>query len=307
MGKFQRVAGLAALLSFGPVPVAAAVPSPTMGWGKLTGRPHPRGAIRIPYGVDPLQVGDLWLPRGKERGPRPVVLMIHGGCWQSAIANRTLMDWAAADLAKQGIAVWNIEYRGADRPGGGYPGTFQDVAQAADMLRTLGPQYGLRTDRIVAVGHSAGGHLALWLAGRGRLPLNSALWTADPIRLHAAIGLGALPDLEAARTLPGNDCGVTGVPLLVGSATPERPNVLGDTSVTSLLPLGTEQTLVTGVHDRIAPPVLASAYAVKARGAGDTVGHVSIPEAGHVELIAPGTNAWRIEVGLIRRALGLAR
>ncbi|WP_240500080.1 alpha/beta hydrolase [Sphingomonas montana] len=308
----QRGVMLAAIVAgLGSVPLPAAPAAPTdgatMGWAALTGRPRPVGGIRISYGADPLQVGDLWLPRGRKGVAHPVVLMIHGGCWQSDIADRTLMDWAAADLAKRGIAVWNIDYRGVDRAGGGYPGTFTDVAQAADMLRVLGPRYGLRTDRIVAVGHSAGGHLALWLAGRERLPASSPLRTGDPIALHAVIALGALPDLAVAQALPGNSCGVSGVPRLVGLPGGDRPNVLADTSVPNLLPLATEQTLVTGVRDRIAPVTLASAYAVRVRTAGGTVGHIAIPEAGHVELVAPGTNAWRIELGLIRAALGLPK
>ena len=303
MTPIRRIALMAAVLAAGLFAWRAAAVPPTMPWSALTSRPRPTGAIRIAYGPDPLQVGDLWLPTGA--GAKPVVLMIHGGCWQTAIADRTLMNWTAADLAARGIAVWNIDYRGADRPGGGYPGTFLDVAQAADRLRELGPRYGLRTDRIVAVGHSAGGHLALWLAGRGRLPAASALRSGDPIRLQAVIGLGALPDLEAARTLPGNDCGVTGVPMLVGSASPARPDVLADTSIPQLLPLGVAQTLVTGARDRIAPTQLAADYAAAARGQGDVVHLVDVAGAGHVELIAPGTAAWDVVVGLIRSALGM--
>jgi acetyl esterase/lipase len=135
-------------------------------WPDLTSRPRPAGAIPFSYGADSLQQADLWLPAG--HGPFPVVLMVHGGCWQTHIADRKLMDWVADDLRQHGIAVWNIDYRGVDRAGGGYPGTFADAAAAADQLRTVAPRHGLDLSRLVAVGHSAGGHLALWLAARPR-------------------------------------------------------------------------------------------------------------------------------------------
>ena len=96
--------------------------------------------------------------------------MVHGGCWQTEIADRTIMNWIADDLRRRGIAVWNIDYRGVDRPGGGYPGTFQDVAAAADALRACRANIGSISRRVVAVGHSAGGHLALWLAAGRACP-----------------------------------------------------------------------------------------------------------------------------------------
>ena len=105
------------------------------------------------------------------------------------------MDWAAEDLRRRGFAVWNIDYRGVDRPGGGYPGTFLDVAAAADALAGHARELHLDTRRVVAVGHSAGGHLALWLAGRRHLPRSSPLTDAT-IRFAGVVSLGGLPDLE---------------------------------------------------------------------------------------------------------------
>jgi acetyl esterase/lipase len=139
---------------------------PLMTWGDLLGR-EARLAHTEPFSGDEgaTDIADLWLPDGA--GPHPVVLMVHGGCWQKEIADRTLMNWAAEDLRKQGLAVWNIEYRGVDEEGGGYPGTFlEDVAHAADALRDQAGAYNLDLNRVAAFGHSAGGHLALWLAAR---------------------------------------------------------------------------------------------------------------------------------------------
>ena len=117
-----------------------------MAWPDLLERPRPQPSVSLPYGQDPLQVVDLWLPSGE--GPHPTVLMVHGGCWQSEIADRTIMNWIADDLRRRGIAVWNIDYRGVDR-GGGYPGTFLDAAAAADALRTHAGRYRLDLSRLV--------------------------------------------------------------------------------------------------------------------------------------------------------------
>jgi len=147
-----------------PAPIKASGKDGLLVWPDLLTRERPQPSATISYGSSALQVADLWLPSGK--GPHPTVLMVHGGCWQTEIADRRIMNWIAEDLRRRGIAVWNIDYRGVDREGGGYPGTFLDAAAAADALRTNADKYRLDISRLVAVGHSAGGHLALWLAAR---------------------------------------------------------------------------------------------------------------------------------------------
>src|SRR5690349_5843436 len=139
-----------------PAPLPTATPGKLMTWPDLLERPRPEPTATLSYGDKQMQRVDLWLPAGK--GPHPTVLMVHGGCWQTDIADRRIMNWIADDLRKRGIAVWNIDYRGVDREGGGYPGTFRDVAAAADAMRIHAQRYGLDTRRIVAIGHSAGGH-----------------------------------------------------------------------------------------------------------------------------------------------------
>jgi acetyl esterase/lipase len=132
---------------------------------------------RIAYGKDPSQFGELWLPA--QPGKAPVVVMIHGGCWLDSYG-LDLMNGLAGDLRERGVAVWNIEYRRLGQPGGGYPGTFQDVAAAVDALRGLAARYPLDLGHMAAVGHSADGHLALWAAARRRLPAASPLRAPDP-------------------------------------------------------------------------------------------------------------------------------
>jgi len=152
-------------------------------------RSTPSLAERIAYGQAPSQFGELWLPAGS--GPVPVAMLLHGGCWQSSYG-LGLMDPMAEDLYRQGIAVWNVEYRRLGESGGGYPGTFLDVGQAVDALRNLPQRPSLDLRRLVAIGHSAGGHLALWAAARHRVPQGSALAVAEPQRIAAVMTLAGI-------------------------------------------------------------------------------------------------------------------
>jgi len=268
-----------------------------MTWPDLTDRPRPSPQCSIVYGDDPYQCVDLWLP--DNGGPLPTIVMVHGGCWTTSIADRTLMNWVAEDLRRDGYAVWNIDYRGVDRPGGGYPGTFLDAAAATDAIRDYAPKYGLDLRRIVAVGHSAGAHLALWLAARHRLPESSPLRTARPLPIAHVISLGGLPDLELTAARPDNGCGVDVVRQLVGPASPERPDVYADTSVPRLFPLGVPHDLVNGREDAVVPFRLATDYVEKA--VGEATLHV-VRDTGHVELIAPDSAAWAETKALIAAA-----
>jgi acetyl esterase/lipase len=276
-------------------PETAETPPRLMAWPDLLTRERPNPSHSITYGAQSMQVVDLWLPEGK--GPHPTVLMVHGGCWQTEIADRRIMNWISEDLRKRGIAVWNIDYRGVDREGGGYPGTFLDAAAAADALRVHAPKYNLDISPLVAVGHSAGGHLALWLAGRPRLPKASPLRTGNPIPISTVVSLGGLPDLEEAARPPGSGCGTEVVDKLTGGR-------FEDTSVPRLAPLGVDQVLINGMQDRIIPTAYAEGYARPMRAAGDKVKVRMIDRTGHVELIAPESAAWAATVEEIEKALG---
>ena len=291
---------LSALLAMTPAVMTA--DHPLLTWPDLLGRSRPAPDATIAYGADPLQKADVWIPAGK--GPFPTVLMVHGGCWTTRIADRTLMAWIADDLRQEGIAVWNIEYRGVDRPGGGYPGTFLDAAMASDALAANAARFHLDTRHIIAVGHSAGGHLALWLAARPKLPEDSALRTAHPLPIAHVISLGGLPDLEATAASPDNGCGTEVVGRLVGSPTPTRPDVFRDTSVPRLLPIGVPQELVNGDEDQVVPIRLGAGYQAQAEKAGDKAALHIVGATGHVELIAPESAAWAKAKRLIRAALG---
>ncbi len=266
-----------------------------MKWPALLERERPEPSVSLRYGDQALQVVDVWAPEGA--GPHPTVLMVHGGCWQSDIADRRIMNWIADDLRRRGVAVWNIDYRGVDREGGGYPGTFLDAAAAADALRDHSNRYALDITNLVAVGHSAGGHLALWLAARPRLPEGSPLRQGNPLPIHTVVSLGGLPDLEEAARPPGSGCGTEVIARLTNGH-------FEDTSVPRLGPLGVPQVLVNGSRDKIIPTAYADLYAARMRKKGDEVRVRLIDNSGHIELIAPESSAWAAAAEEIEEALG---
>ncbi|HXM00405.1 MAG TPA: alpha/beta hydrolase [Rhizomicrobium sp.] len=258
---------------------------------ELLSRPRPAATVDFSYGREPGQYGELFLPRGN--GPHSVVVMIHGGCWMASLPGVELMDYIAGDLQARGFAVWNIEYRRLGAPAGGYPGTFQDVAHGIDALRQLAPKYQLDLKRVVVVGHSAGGHLALWAAARSRLPKTSALYQSDPLPIAGVVSLSGIGDLQASRG-GGDACGGSDtIDAIVGAASPSHPDVYADTSPASLVPIGVKQIVVTGSLDRLVPAIFAHGYADKATAAGDDVQLLEISGAGHFELIDPASQAWQ--------------
>ena len=273
-----------------------ATPPPLMQWSDLLSRPRPKPTETINYGTDPNQVIDLWMP-AHTSAPPPVVVMIHGGCWTASVATHALMDWAAADLARRGIAVWNVEYRGVDQPGGGYPGTYQDVAAAEDKLAAEVFRRGLRPGPFVVLGHSAGGHLALWSAARRRLPASSPLHTARPMPVKAVIDLAGIANLE---TDLNTACGADPVHAMTGAPGPKRPDVFADTSPAALAPTGVPTWVIHGRQDEVVVPAIGAAYADLARRRGDRV-QVLAPPGAHVEVIAPGSAAWDEIAALVVR------
>jgi acetyl esterase/lipase len=272
---------------------AVTEPVKIMTWADLAARPQPTPSVEVKWGEGETDIADIWLPEG--RGPHPVVVMVHGGCWQKSIADRTLMNPMADALRNQGWAVWNIEYRGVDEPGGGYPGTYLDVGAAADELIERADAWNLDLGRVTGIGHSAGGHLVLWLAARSRLPDSSPLSVANPLRFRGVVVSGGLADLEASRPVTAPTCLDAVYDQLTGLPSPERPDPLADTSPARLLPIGVPFVSVNGSEDRIAPPLLGDGLTRKAEAAGDSASLVVVPASGHVELVTPGTQAFDIQ------------
>lgn len=256
--------------------------------GDSMARSTPATAERIAYGQGASQFGELWLPAGS--APAPVAVLVHGGCWQS-VYGLDLMDPMAADLHRQGIAVWNIEYRRLGEAGGGYPGTFLDVGQALDALRGLPQRQRLDLRRIVAIGHSAGGHLALWAAARHRLSQGTPLATSDPQRIAGVVTLAGINDLAAYRA-NGPACGgAATIDALTGARGRPPGTALADTSPPALLPIALRQVVASGNSDGIVPARFGHDYAALAQRAGDPVEVLDLP-GDHFALIDPGSSAW---------------
>lgn len=226
------------------------------------------GPERIQYGRAGSQFGDLHLPSGS---PRATVVLIHGGSWATE-EDLTIVRPVAEDLRREGYAVWNVEYRRVGEDGGGWPGTFEDVGEAIDHVDVLAREHPVDPQRVVVVGHSAGGTLALWAAGR----------TGVAVRPQGFLALAAITDLAGCvedGLLPGACAAVVG-------GTPEE--VAGryqQASPVERLPTGRRQAVLHGVDDDIVPVGQSQRYAEAARAAGDRVELVAIPEAGHFQLI----------------------
>jgi dipeptidyl aminopeptidase/acylaminoacyl peptidase len=234
-------------------------------WAAAGPAPEP-----VPYGRDAAQVVDLLLPAGE--GPHPVALLLHGGFWRSRY-DRSTMAALAVDLARRGIAAANVEYRRVGN-GGGIPETLEDVQAAADAVARL--QAPVDPGRIVAVGHSAGGHLALWLAGTGTV--------------RAAVSLAGVCDLPgAAREGLGDGAAVE----LAGGRPAERPEAYALADPLGRLPAGVPQLLVHGDADDRVPVEQSRRYARAAAAAGDRCELLELPGVGHFELIDPRDDAWR--------------
>lgn len=240
------------------------------------------------YGPDSFQYGALRLPKGN--GPFPVVVLLHGGCWLAEY-DMHLMDALASALTLEGYATWNLEYRRLGNPGGGWPGTFQDVAGGIDFLRKLQKNHPLDLDQVILMGHSAGGHLALWAGSRAGLVGKTAVSRPDPLRPMAVISLAGIVDLEDYLDRDGKSCG-SQVDDLLGGLPEDVPERYRQTSPVRLPLTGVPRILVTGKRDPIVPRRHVKRYAKAHPQQEAQIQHVTIPGEGHFEVISPGTRSW---------------
>ena len=265
-------------------------------------------ATRIAYGPGPQQFGELRVPAG--RGPHPVVMIVHGGCWvakleklDERVVALDLVRPIAADLAANGFATWNLEYRRLGNDGGGWPGTFQDVGAGADHLRQIAGKNQLDLTRVVVIGHSAGGHLALWLAARSKLPQSSELYVRDPLRLKGVVDLDGPGDLKAVIPMQQPVCGAPVVTQLMGGTPEDRAQRYREGSPIEMLPLGVPQEFFAGRMFANQAP----AYVEAARRAGDTANATVAAQSGHFVFIDPGSSTWPQVVKAIRSLIGPRR
>jgi len=275
----------------------------SMSWEEFRRLDPDRTGTRIRWGAGPLAFGELRVP--DLPGPHPVAVVVHGGCWRS-IADLTYVSHLAEALTASGWATWSVEFRRIDDEGGEWPGTLRDVGQALDHLRELSDEHGLDLDRVVTVGHSSGGHLALWLASRPDLPMTVAatpLRGRDPLPVHGVIAIAAIADLGDFDRRGDHGCPASSVTDLLGGAPGERDERLSLADPASRLPLGVPQLVLTGALDRVVPPGHSRAYGEKARAAGDAVSILEVEGAGHFEVVAPWHSTWRTTGAEITRFL----
>jgi acetyl esterase/lipase len=223
----------------------------------LNDPPPPAAAERLVYGGEPLQFGDLRRPDGP--GPHPLVILLHGGAWKS-IFNLIHTGHMAIALGDEGYATFNVEYRRVGDPGGGWPGSFEDVLLAVDYALAL-PDIDL--DRVVLAGHSAGGHLALLAAAERRLPVipmaaGSDLEDWQSEASFAFLGEGSRADANPRRRIP----------------------------------LGVRQVFVHGTDDDQVPYGLSTAFVEAARAEGDEADLFTLEGAGHFDMIDPQSHHW---------------
>ncbi len=233
---------------------------------------------RLRYGDAPSQFGELWLPEGTET-QAPLIILIHGGCWLADYDVEHVRALASA-LRDEGYAVWAPEYRRVGEPGGGWPGTFDDVAAAVDHVRKLSPGE-VDLDRVVIAGHSAGGHLALWAAARPAFAESSPFHDSKALEVAGVVGLAAITDL-AAYAAGDNSCQQV-TPRLMEGMPEEQPGRYSAASPAGLTPHA-KTVLLHGLADSIVPPDQAKQL--------KHAHLVGIPYAGHFDLIHPGTAAF---------------
>jgi dipeptidyl aminopeptidase/acylaminoacyl peptidase len=253
--------------------------------------PRPDPPRRLTYGAHPSQFGELTLPAGDDPA-RGAVVVVHGGFWRQAYGLE-LGRPLAAELSAAGLAVWNIEYRRVGG-GGGWTATFDDSAAAVDLLAGSGQRAAggrLPLDRVIAIGHSAGGHLATWLAARPTFPSDSR-WAGPTVRLHGVISqAGVLDLLDASAHAVGRGA----VEDLLGG----RPELVPDryelASPAARVPIGVPVVCVHGTADRNVPIRQSERFVAAARAAGDGDAElVTLPGVDHFAVIDPSSAAWRV-------------
>ena len=239
------------------------------------------------YGAAPLQFGELWLPSADKSAS--VVVLIHGGCWQGEYDIEHVRP-AATALRSAGYIVWAIEYRRIGDPGGGWPGTFEDVALAIDHLNGLLETNGMEVRSRVFMGHSAGGQLALWAAARSNFSTGHPFYSPNSKVPDTVFGLAAITDMRTYAA--GESSCEQSAAELLGSPV-EQPARYAAVSPMDLLPLGVPSVLAQGTDDPIVPPAQAETFHSRAVEVGEASKLLRLPGAGHFDLIHPRTNAWR--------------
>jgi acetyl esterase/lipase len=263
-------------------------------------RHPPNFGKRIEYGPDPQHFAELRFPNGP--GPFPLLFVIHGGFWQSAYDLKHIGSLCTA-FTNKGIITCNLEYRRIGNFGGGWPGTFQDVSLATDqIMETISSDPRVDVARTAVLGHSAGGHLAMWLVSRQGIPKASPLYSAQKYRLASAISLAGVCDL---RTAWKQRLGSGTVAKLMGGTPDQYPERFDAASPIELLPSGSNQVLIHGTDDDIVPFSQSEKFVERAEQLGERPTLVKLDRVGHFELIDPESDVWSVVARAVLPVLGL--
>ncbi len=230
--------------------------------------------MRLPYGHDSNQFVDVRIPAGK--GSLPVVFFIHGGYWRAKY-DLTYAGHLCEALKKVGIASWNVEYRRVGNPGGGWPGTFEDIRSAYRRLHHLdGNTAALDLKRVCVAGHSAGGQLALCLA------------VHEPT-VRNVLSLAGVLDLHRGWELHLSNDAVAG---FLGGSPTEVPDHYREASPAQQRITAT-QKLIHGTADDSVPSEISKNYAQQKKRAGEDVDLLTLEKTGHFEIVDPASAVWK--------------
>jgi acetyl esterase/lipase len=273
---------------------------------------------KISYGLDPLQYGELYLPAGD--GPFPVVTFLHGGCWRSS--ERMINGYRAMSKAmnEHGIAAWNLQYRGATSPGGGWPGTWQDIANGFDALKKVAEGYPVDLQQAVVVGHSSGGHFGAWLAMRSQLPPNSEIYVEPQVNPMALVMTDAYINplmIDSIGETGEIYCGEPLLEKLVGGSVEDNMDNFLQISPLEWLPWGIPQEYVVSTYRYPVslPRVLAQGktsmrsppdYPALAVIAGDEINVRLISNESHGGFTREGSRGYDAAISAVLRLLGKA-
>ncbi len=262
---------------------------------ELLDRKLPATARRLKYGPGDLHFGDLYLP---ELGPgrkAPLLMFIHGGWWKNGYG----LDYGGhlcEAVRRLGMAAWSIEYRRVGDAGGGWPGTFQDVAMGFDFIKSLAATEPVDLAKVVVAGHSAGGHLAFWLAGRPNIPETSVLHDPVPaLALHGVVALAGAIDLRSTFDLAGAFTFAHDrqeIANFMGGTPDQVPERYRSGDPGMLVPIATPQWLVQGSEDDQIPPGVPRRWAENGTRLGDNVTVDLIEGADHFDVVDPQSRAW---------------
>lgn len=273
---------------------------------------------KISYGLDPLQYGELYLPAGD--GPFPVVTFLHGGCWRSSEGMINSYRAMSKAMTEHGIAAWNLQYRGATSPGGGWPGTWQDIANGFDALKKVAESYPIDLQQAVVVGHSSGGHFGAWLAMRSQLPPNSEIYVKPQVNLMALVMTDAYINpliIDSIGETGEIYCGEPLLEKLVGGSVEDNIDNFLQISPLEWLPWGIPQEYVVSTYRYPVslPRVLAQGktsmrtppdYPALAVIAGDEINVRLISNESHGGFTREGSRGYDAAISAILRLLGKA-